>query len=132
MTLIQPPGNEYWPDNIRVHGIKPIQTRNAPVFRDVWDQILPRLKGPVLVAHNAGFDRAVLYHSAGHYGIDAELLFPKSSWFCTMQHYRSKGYPSCGLAAICLRHEIELNHHEALSDARACAHLTIMAAEGRT
>ncbi len=37
--------------------------------------------------------------------------------------YRTKGFKPCALNVLCGQFGIELNHHEALSDARACAQL---------
>jgi DNA polymerase-3 subunit epsilon len=43
-----------------------------------------------------------------------------------MRIYRTKGFHPCKLSACCQRLSIDLNHHEALSDALACAKLYLM------
>lgn len=40
--------------------------------------------------------------------------------------YRAKGFSSAKLNICCQTMNIPLNHHEALSDARACANLYLL------
>ena len=123
-TLIKPPQNEYDWHCIRVHGITPEQTENAPTFAEVYPEIKKRLQGKTVVAHNEAFDRSVLQQTMEYYGLDyAELELP-NRWQCTMKICRaSSKYPSGSLYECCKVDNIPLNHHEALSDARACAML---------
>lgn len=119
-TLIQPPKNEYHWGNIRVHGIKESDTWNQAFFNTIFPEIYKRLIGKTIVAHNEGFDRSVLRKSMEHYHIyhsDIDLYEP---WECTMKIYRKKGFKPYNLAACSSVMNIELQHHEALSDARAC------------
>ena len=127
-SLIQPPGNEYWGMNIGIHGIRPHQTVDSPTFDRLWPELATRLEGQVIVAHNASFDRSVLWRTAEHYRLDAATATPRERWFCTMQHYRGLGYRPAKLNVCCERHAIELQHHDALSDARGCARLALLAA----
>jgi len=124
-SLIQPPGNQYWAGNICVHGIRPQDTADVPTFTELYPEIRERLAGRQLVAHNAPFDRSVLQRTMGYYGLDhADLNL--TGWDCTLRIYRSKGFQPCRLSDCCTRLGIELNHHEALSDALACARLYMM------
>jgi DNA polymerase-3 subunit epsilon len=116
--------------NIAIHGIRPARTAGAPNFGELWPELASRLEGQFVVAHNAAFDRSVLWRSAEHYGLDAEAQVPRKRWFCTMLHYRAMGYSPARLDCCCERHGIGLDHHEALSDARACARLALLAAGG--
>ena len=120
-TLIQPPNNSYSPFTIRVHGIYPEDTVNAPRFNEVYPEIKKRLQGRTVVAHNESFDRNVLSKTMKDYGLDYSDLNLPDHWECTLKMYRAKGYTPANLAACCRVQNIELNHHEALSDARACA-----------
>lgn len=122
-TLIQPPGNYYWNSNIRVHKITSAKTRNTPVFSEIYPEIKKRLYGKIVVAHNESFDRGVLKHTMSYYGLNFHELSLSERWECTCRIYRSKGFRPANLAACCSKMGIELNHHEALSDARACAML---------
>ena len=121
-ALIQPPNNEYdWRNTNRVHGIKPEDTANTPFFDKVYPEIKKRLSGRTIVAHNENFDRGVLQKTMADFGIDYSDLNIADRWECTLKIYRSKGYNPAGLDACCKINEIKLNHHNALSDARACA-----------
>ncbi|OGI07320.1 MAG: DNA polymerase III subunit epsilon [Candidatus Margulisbacteria bacterium GWF2_35_9] len=120
-SLIQPPFNDYFDTNIRIHGIQPFQTKKAPTFAEIFPEIQKRIENKKVVAHNKTFDQSVLDQSAQYYDIDASIL--NIVWDCTMTIYKAKGYKPYNLAACCLKGGIALNHHEALSDAEACAKL---------
>jgi DNA polymerase-3 subunit epsilon len=110
--LVQPPQNEYSEWNIRVHGITPEMTCDAPVFSEVWNEIHPLVHGKRLVAHNASFDINCLMQAFDFYG----LPVPKLECDCTFSRTGVK------LNEICAAYEIELNnHHDAACDAEACA-----------
>ena len=125
-TLIQPPNNEYWYRNIMVHGIKPIETINGKTFDQLFPEIQKRLKNRVVVAHNESFDRNVLAKSMALYGLDYADLNIASRWECTVKIYKAKGLKPTKLSDCCREMNIALNHHEALSDARACAKLYLL------
>ena len=63
------------------------------------------------------------------YNIAYSELNISNKWVCTLKIYRAKGYNPAKLNACCEIHNIELKHHEALSDARACAKLFLIAQE---
>ncbi len=110
--LVQPPGNKYSEWNTRVHGITPDMTYNAPFFEDVWNEIQPLVEGNKLVAHNSSFDINCLEQTLDFYG----LPIPNMECDCT---YARTGVK---LNEICDAFEIEFtNHHNAVSDAEACA-----------
>jgi len=50
--LFQPPNNEYWNQNIRIHRITPEMTATLPSFGFFYTDIKERLLGKVVVAHN--------------------------------------------------------------------------------
>jgi DNA polymerase-3 subunit epsilon len=123
-SLIQPPGNRYNWYTIQVHGISPQDTKDAPIFSEVYPEIKKRLQNKIVVAHNAAFDRSVLQKTMFANNLDYSELNISDNWHCTMQMCRaSSKYPSGRLNECCSVEDIELNHHEALSDARACAEL---------
>lgn len=125
-TLIQPPDNEYWYRNVMVHGIRPAETLNDPLFDDLYPEIHKRLYGRTIVAHNEVFDRNVLQKTMRWYGLYYDELEIADKWECTCRIYRAKGYKPANLKACSERNGIALNHHEALSDARACAKLYML------
>lgn len=115
--LVQPPQNYYWSRMVQIHGITPMDTCNAPFFDEIWHLIEPYIKYQTVVAHNGlAFDFPVLKSTLEYY----ELQEPEYEKKCTYRIYRSN------LAALCQKHNIALNHHDALSDARACAKLYLM------
>ncbi|MNY53882.1 DNA polymerase III subunit epsilon [compost metagenome] len=112
--MTQPPGNFYWSQFTEIHGISSNETIIAPTFNQVWQIIKPYIKNQNVVAHNGfGFDFPVLEKTLHHYN----LPIPNYNKICTYKIYRSN------LANLCKQHEIMLNHHDALSDAKACAEL---------
>ena len=125
-TLIQPPNNEYWYRNIMVHGIKPIETINEKTFDQLFPEIQKRLFGRKIVAHNEAFDRKVLTKTMRAYGLYYDELELADMWECTCKIYRKKGYKPANLKHCSDLNNIELVHHEALSDARACAKLYLL------
>lgn len=125
-TLIQPPNNEYWYRNVMIHGIKPIETINEKTFDSHFPEIQKRLFGRKIVAHNEAFDRRVLKSTMKYYGLYYDELEIADMWECTCKIYRKKGYKPANLKHCADLNNIQLVHHEALSDARACAKLYLL------
>lgn len=112
--LVQPPNNYYWSRFTDIHGISAQDTFKSPTFDVVWNQIEPYITNENVIAHNGfGFDFPVLSNTLEYYGLST----PEYNKFCTYKIYKSN------LADLCMEHKIPLNHHDALSDARACAEL---------
>lgn len=126
VSLIKPPNNLYSSFTIQVHGINPRDTANAKSFSEIYPEIRNRLKNRIVVAHNESFDRNVLKKSMELYDFDYEELNIAARWECTMKLYKAKGLRPTKLSDCCREMNITLNHHEALSDARACAQLYIL------
>lgn len=125
-SLIQPPNNQYNWHNIQVHGITANDTQNAPDFSKVYPEIKKRLFGKTIVAHNESFDRNVLTKTMQDFNLNYADLNIATKWECTLKIFRAKGYKPANLKACCNKHNIQLTHHEALSDARACAKLYLL------
>lgn len=126
VSLIKPPNNEYNPFTIRVHGIYPKDTINAKSFFQIYPEIEKRLKNRVVVAHNESFDRNVLMKTMLFHGLNYDDLNIAAKWECTVKIYKAKGIKPTKLSDCCREMKIQLNHHEALSDARACAKLYML------
>ncbi len=122
-ALIQPPFNEYSWHTIQVHGIHPEDTYDSPTFDQIYPEIEKRLRGRVVIAHNESFDRNVLKKTMADYRLDYSELNLSDRWECTMKIYKAKGFKPAKLNVCCEKMNVSLNHHEALSDARACAQL---------
>ncbi len=111
--LIQPPRNFYWDRFIDIHGITPRKTINSPYFDEVWTKIKPFIHDQLVVAHNMAFDGTCLKLALEYYDI-AQPTYERA---CTYKIYGKN------LKTLCQEHKIKLNHHDALSDAMACAEL---------
>jgi DNA polymerase-3 subunit epsilon len=112
--LVQPPNNYYWDRFTAIHGISAKDTFKSPTFDKVWQYVEPFITNQNVVAHNGfGFDFPVLNKTLEHYG----LTTPEYNRICTYRIHKSN------LADLCEKHKIILNHHDSLSDARACAEL---------
>jgi len=126
-ALIKPPKNEYNWHNIKVHGITQKHTQNVPSFQEIYPEIKKRIHGKILVAHNESFDRNVLTKTMRDYNMEYAELNISEKWQCTMKIYKAKGYKPANLNACCQKNNIQLEHHQALSDARACGKLFLIA-----
>ena len=123
-SLIQPEPNyySYWCQ--RVHGLGHADTDEAPVFPEVWAHIEPLIEGLPLVAHNKAFDEGCLKAVFRCYQMD----YPDYRFFCTciaskrlFPHLPNHQLPT--VATFC-GHDMR-NHHNALADAEACAHIAM-------
>lgn len=122
-SLVRPPKNKYMWQTTRVHGIKPKDTTAAPTFKELFPTIESYLKGSQMVAHNEKFDREVLMKTMSLYGLPYDVLELPPVWECTSKIYRSKGFQKTKLSICCRIMDIELHHHDPLSDAMASAQL---------
>jgi DNA polymerase-3 subunit epsilon len=125
--LIRPPTDTFLFTHI--HGLTYEDVKNSPTFDEIWEKgIAPwYLKSKLMVAHNIGFDQKVLHASAKHYGIE----IPRIKTECTVKLARYKlAIKPANLRNVSDTLGIELNHHEALSDARASAMIYIHTLSG--
>ncbi|ERJ61409.1 exonuclease domain-containing protein [Sphingobacterium paucimobilis] len=120
-SLVRPPQNKYMWQTTRVHGIKAKDTAGAPSFLDLYPSLEPLLTRQFMVAHNESFDRAVLQRTMSLYNLDYKKLKLPETWACTSNIYREKGFVKTKLSICCELMGIPLEHHDALSDARASA-----------
>jgi len=112
--LVQPPKNFCWGKLIGIHGFTPEQTITAPTFDKIWHQIEPFIRNQNVVAHNGfAFDFPCLKNALAYYYITE----PRYQKHCIYKLYKRN------LATLCQENIISLNHHDALSDANACAEL---------
>ena len=111
-SLVQPPDNEYKWRNIYIHKIDSRLTENAPSFVEIFPEIYKRLNNNTVVAHGAFHtERVCLEQAISQYNIETSLNI---KWKCTQEICK------CGLDVACRVCNIELFHHDALSDAIGC------------
>ena len=108
--------------NIQLTGITPRMVRSQPTFPALWELLRPMLEKGVLCAHNAVFDLGVLSRCLHDYGIEWKA---RADYVCTCQIGRRliPEAPNHKLNTLADLLRIPLQHHNALSDARACAAL---------
>ncbi len=124
--LIRPPRSQF--EFTHIHGIGWLDVVNAPTFGQLWPNLWAILQGAEFIAaHNATFDRGVLYACCDAHQIQR----PQQPFLCTVQLARRvwRLRPT-KLPNVCDFLGIELQHHQALSDAEACARI-VMAAQTR-
>ena len=120
--LVRPEGNRYDYWNTQIHGIQPADTADAPLFPEVWAEIVEYLRQcPVLVAHNASFDISCIRHSLKSYGIPV----PEVDYYCSLRAARHIYDFDCNkLDYLCDQFDISYgHHHRAGDDAEMCARL---------
>lgn len=120
-SLVQPPNNKFMWQTTRVHGIKAKDTKELPTFGVLFSTIAPLLANQNMVAHNEAFDRSVLQKTMEFYNLDFKSLNLPQKWECTSEIYRKAGFLKTKLSVCCSLMGIELDHHDALSDARGSA-----------
>jgi DNA polymerase-3 subunit epsilon len=120
-SLIKPPRRNFV--FTYIHGITWEDVVNQPDFREFWPKLSPLFKGVDFVAaHNASFDRSVLRACCA----DANVSAPEVKFLCTMKLARRLWnlYPT-KLPDVCGYLNIPLKHHDAASDALACASIVL-------
>lgn len=109
--------------NAQLTGIDSETVRGAPTFGELWPQIEPVMASGILVAHNASFDMGVLKKCLRDYDIPWQ---PRVRGLCTvLMGRRLLPGISHQLNDMCDYYGIDLSHHRADSDSRACAQILI-------
>jgi DNA polymerase III subunit epsilon len=114
---------------IRLTGITNEMVRDAPLFAEVADSFMQFMEYGVFAAHNVNFDYGFISHE--YERLERRFRFPK---ICTCAGMRRcyQGHKSYSLGALCEIYGISLtDHHRALCDARAAAHLLNLINEKR-
>ena len=123
--LIRPPTREFV--FTYIHGLTWKDVAKAEDFATLWPGIESFFEGAeFLAAHNASFDKGVLHACCASYGLPA----PSLPFRCTVQlSRRTWNIRPTKLSDVCQKLGIALNHHEALSDAMACAQIYLAASK---
>jgi len=106
---------------VALTGITNEMVREAPLFAEVAESFMQFMGDGVFVAHNVNFDYGFI--AAEYERLERRFRFPKLCTCASMRrHY--PGHKSYGLGKLTRAFNIELkDHHRALCDARAAAHL---------
>jgi DNA polymerase-3 subunit epsilon len=122
-TLVNPPFGWVGASARRIHGLHASDLRRAPRFAGIAGELVARLDGAVLCAHNAGFDWAFVRRALRRCGYET----PHVARLCTMRLSRALDpdrLRAHRLTDLCDRYGVALQQaHDALSDADAAAAL---------
>ena len=124
-SLIHPEPEYYQWFCQQVHGLSEEDTEDAPVFPSVWEKIAPMIEDLPLVAHNSPFDEGCLKEVFKVYQMD----YPDYEFYDTLAASRKhfghdlSNHQLQTVAAACGYNLA--NHHHALADAEACAHIAL-------
>jgi len=123
-ALIKPVPNFYTYWNTQVHGLVFEDTTKALEFPELWKDISKKIEKLPLVAHNSMFDEGCLKAVLEFYNLPTH----KNTFYCTYRKSKQvvKNLPSYKLTNVAAHFGFELkNHHHALADAEACAHIAM-------
>ena len=121
--LIRPP-RPYFAFS-HIHGISWADVEAQATFGEVWDRFVPLWKdADYFLAHHAPFDRNVLTACCSAAGRTP----PGAPFICTVRVARLHwNFRPANLPAACIQLGISLKHHDAASDALACASIALRA-----
>ncbi len=121
--LIRPSRRNFVFSNI--HGISWVDVEAQPTLGEVCDDLEPFWKdADYCLAHNAPFDRNVLTACCSGAGRRP----PKVQFIWTVRVARSHwNFRPANLPTVCAQLGISLKHHNAISDALACASIALRA-----
>lgn len=121
--LIRPPRREFV--FTYIHGITWSDVASMPSFAGHWPDILNMLREvSYLAAHNAAFDRSVMAACCRQAGVQG-LEHP---YLCTVKLARKVwSLRPAKLPDVCRHLRLPLKHHDAASDALACASIVLAA-----
>ncbi len=122
--LIKPIPNFYCSWATEIHGIKYLDTINSLEFPHIWKDLNSRIKSLPLVAHNSVFDEGCLKAVLSSYS----LKHHSNPFYCTYRESKRlfPELPNHQLHTVSEYFGFHLeNHHNALADAKACAHIAL-------
>lgn len=124
-TLINSGDVFFDPQLVKLHGITAKMVQNAPSINIVMKEICNIIKDNFLFAHNATYDILKIINGCTYHNIDIpnfkyadSLMVAKRTW---------KGLINYKLDTVSDFLNIELNHHNADSDAIACGKIMLKA-----
>lgn len=125
--LVRPPTTDF--RHARTHGITARAVAGAKDFPSVWADLRSLFTGArFIAAHAAHYDRSVLVACAARWSVAC----PPVPFECTVKLARQTwGLRPTTLPDVARHLGIPLAHHDALSDAEACARIVIAAHAGR-
>lgn len=123
--MIKPPTEDFHHYSMKLHGINPEDVADKESFNELWPEIFPLINKKTIIAHNTAFDIKVLRSLIRYF----RLRISYFSYYCSVK-ISQKVWPEMSshkLNTLAEAFHIELNHHNALDDARASAMIIIEA-----
>ena len=117
--LIRPPTRQF--EFTHIHGITWNDVAGAPDFGELWEQVRPYVDAGTIAAHNARFDLGVFFALVRHYRVG--FWRGQAIDSVTVARRVWPGLPNHQLPTVAAHLRIPLNHHDASSDANACAEI---------
>lgn len=119
-SLISPQENVSYfdPFNISIHHITPAMVEEAPSWTQLYADLMDTLSGGIVCAHNANFDMTCMKQTC----LNTGRPVPQIRYFDTVELSRHV-FPQMAhhrLDDMCGYLHIDLNHHNAGSDALGC------------
>jgi len=126
--LIRPPDTGgFSPFNIGIHGIRPQDVADAPMWPESLVRILEFVGDSAVVAHNAQFDIGVIREAC----LESGQEWPDLNYFCSLGLSRAVlQLPSYRLPWVATALDLPtFQHHDARADARTAALITVALAK---
>lgn len=120
------PEEEFDSFNTSIHGITEAMIENKPTYKDLVYEILDFIDSLPLVAHYSPFDMGVIRDSNERYNIINFKATYFDSYFLSKQLIETISYRLVDLSKLL---SIDLKHHNAASDAEACAKIVLYLCE---
>ena len=124
LDLLVNPEEEFGPQQIKVHGIRPENVLDSPAFNSALEIFSHRIDKAFLVCHSS-FDRIAVRKAAEKYGVS----FPQTFWLDTLRIARRMwpDLPSFRLSDLAEKFGMNFKHHHAIEDAKVCGRILIKA-----
>ena len=119
--LVKPAPFYFNKKNTDIHGITKEDVKNKPTFEELWNTKLKKYFRGDVIAYNMQFDSMALREVLDVYMLD----YPVIDLYCAyrlMKEYNKDLY-NYQLSTVCERYGIELQHHQAKSDALAVVYI---------
>ncbi|MBM4287182.1 MAG: transposase [Deltaproteobacteria bacterium] len=124
-TYIDP--EDYFDEiNISIHGIDETTVRGAPKFPEVANNLRSYLEDKIVICHTH-FDRVAMHQATQKYGIRAPECIWLDSARVARRTWKECAWKGYGLYNVCKMLGYDFNHHDALEDAKAAAHIILAA-----
>lgn len=120
-SLIKPPQehSNFFEFNVGIHNIHSNDVVDAPKWNEIYPLFKDYLSDAIIVAHNVNFDLRILKALNAYY----RLNLPRANYFCSVDLSRLMlpYLSNHKLNTVSDFLNIDLDHHNAKSDAIACA-----------